>query len=84
MQDISQTLVGDNCYIYFLYPSSYGNLTAIVDENTGWNFISSFTKIYNGISLTSSSPSWSTNYNVYSYTSGYGRTTVNGTWTFKF
>jgi hypothetical protein len=82
--DVSQNLVGDNVHIYFLYPSTYGNLSGIVDAITGWNFISSFTQIYSGISLTSSSYGWTTNYNVYSYTSGYGKTTVNSNWTFKF
>lgn len=83
-QDINVSLVGDNSYVYFLYPSYYGNLTAIVDSITGWNFLSSFTKIYSGAPLTNISPSWSTTYNIYSYTSGYGKTTVNSVWTFKF
>ena len=81
--DVTVTLSGTNSHIYFLYPSSYGNLSHIVDSSTGWDFISSFTKIESAISLTSSSPYWSGTYNVYSYTSGSGLTTVNSDWTFK-
>ena len=83
-ESVSVNLVGDDVYIYFLYPSVYGSLTGIVDSITGWNFISSFTQIYSGISLTSPTYGWSASYNIYSYTSGYGLTTVNSTWTFIF
>lgn len=82
--NVSVPLSGTNSHIYFLYPNSYGDLSHIVDTSTGWDFISSFTKIQSGISLTSSSPYWSGSYNVYSYTSGNGLTTVNSTWTFKY
>lgn len=80
--DTTVTLSGDNVRIYFACPSSYGNITQIIDNETGWNFVSSFTKIYSG-SLTSSSPVWTTNYDVYQYTAGGGTTTVNSSWTFK-
>lgn len=81
--DTSLNLIGDESHIYFLYPSSYGSLSSIIDPVTGWNFISSFTEIYSAIALTSSSPTWSSTYSVYSYTAGSGITTVNGIWTFK-
>jgi hypothetical protein len=77
-------LVGSQSYIYFLYPSVYGDLTKIIDTDTGFNYISSFTKIHNAITMTSSSPAWSTSYNIYSYTSGSGKTTVNSIWSFKY
>ena len=83
--DTTVSLVGDNVYIYFLYPSSYGDITSIIDTSDGlnFNFITSFSKIYSGISLTSSTPSWSNTYNIYKYVSGTGKTTVNSNWTFK-
>jgi len=81
--DISVTLTGTSSHIYFLYPNSYGDLTSAIDNITGWNYISSFSKIHSGISLTSSSPYWSASYSVYSYTAGSGVTTVNSMWTFK-
>jgi hypothetical protein len=80
--DTTVNLSGDEVRIYFACPSSYGDITQIIDGETGWNFISSFSKIYSG-SLTSSSPFWSTNYDVYQYTAGGGITTVNSSWTFK-
>ncbi len=81
--DISVNLSGTNVNIYFACPSSYGNITQIIDENLGWNFISSFTKIHSAISITSSSPAWAATYDVYQYTAGGGITDVNSTWTFK-
>lgn len=80
--DTTINLYGDNVGIYFAFPTIYGDINKIIDNDTGWNFTSSFTKIYSG-SLTSSSPYWSTNYDVYQYSSGGGKTTVNSSWTFK-
>lgn len=81
--DISIKLTGSQSHIYFLSPSVYGDINYIIDESTGWNYISSFTKIHSSIGLTSSSPYWVGTYNVYSYTTGGGITSVNSTWKFK-
>jgi hypothetical protein len=81
--DVNIKLTGSQSHIYFLSPSSYGDINYIIDESTGWNYISSFTKIHSSISLTSSSPYWAGSYNVYSYTAGGGITSVNSMWKFK-
>lgn len=79
----SVLLSGTNVKIYFAYPSSYGNLTSIVDTSTNYEYISSFTKTT--ITVNSSSPLWSSSqsYNLYTYTAGGGLTTVNSVFTFK-
>ena len=83
--DITLTLSGDRSHIYFMCPTLYGDLVEIIDESIGWNFISSFTKIHSSISITNLSPFWSgALYDVYSYTSGSGLTTVDSEWTFKY
>lgn len=81
--DTTISINSSNIKIYFAYPSSYGDLSYIIEGNTGWNYISSFSKIYGSISLTSSSPVWSTTYNIYKYTVGDGTTSINSTLTFK-
>lgn len=73
---------GEAVRIYFAYPSSYGDLTAVVDSTTGWNYIGAFEKFYVG-NLTSSFPAWATEYNVYRYARGDGRTSLDTRLTFK-
>lgn len=83
--NITLTLSGDKSHIYFMCPTTYGNLAEIVDDSIGWNFISSFTKIHSAITITNLTPFWSgALYDVYSYTAGSGLTTVDSEWTFKY
>lgn len=82
--DVKLSLSGDKSHIYFMCPSSYGDITEINDDSIGWNFISSFTKIHSAIVMVNASPYWYTQYDVYSYTVGGGKTTVDSEWTFKF
>lgn len=78
----SVSLSGNNKKIYFMYPSSYGSLTQIIDTSTGYDYLSSFT--LSVVVLSSSSPLWSNvSYNVYEYTAGDGYTSVSSTFTFK-
>lgn len=76
-------LNGQGVKAYFLYPSTYGDLTSIIDSSTGYEYITSFTKIYNSKSLTSSTPPWSTTYKIYEYTSGFGYADFNSNLIFK-
>jgi len=75
-------VAGDSVRIYFAYPSAYGDLTAVVDSVTGWNYIGAFEKFYSG-NLTSSFPAWATGYNVYRYARGDGRTSLDALLTFR-
>lgn len=80
--DLTVGASGEAVRLYYAYPAAYGDLTAVIDEETGWNYISSFEKIYTG-GLTNTAPAWAANYNVYSYARGDGRTTIDTQLTFR-
>jgi hypothetical protein len=80
--DLTVSVSGDGVMLYYAYPSVYGDLTAVIDEDTGWNYLSSFEKIYVG-GLTNTAPAWAANYNVYAYTRGDGRTSLDTRLTFR-
>jgi hypothetical protein len=84
IQEVGTTsafLSGTNVKVYFMYPSSYADLSSIKDTSTGYEYISSFTKTT--ITVGSSGPLWTQTYKLYTYTAGGGFTTVNSTFTFK-
>jgi hypothetical protein len=84
IQEVGTTSVllsGSNVKIYFMYPSSYADLSSIKDTSTGYDYISSFTKTT--ITVGSSGPLWTQSYKLYTYTAGGGYTTVSSTFTFK-
>lgn len=58
-------LTGTSAYIYFAYPASYGQLTAVYDQN-GFDTLASFT-VYQAVVLASglNHDNWSTTYYVY-------------------
>jgi hypothetical protein len=68
-------------YFWFGYPSSYGDLVQIIDQN-GFDVTSGWTKI-TGVTVNSSglTNNWSHTYIFYRSTSA---TTINGSHTFKF
>ena len=57
-------LVGTATYIYFAYPSSYPDLTSILDPN-GFQIITDFTKTIVSVTSTGLTNNWTTNYKVY-------------------
>jgi hypothetical protein len=80
--DLTVPVSGDGVMLYYAYPSVYGDLTAIIDEDTGWNYLSAFEKVYVG-GLTNTAPAWAANYNVYAYSRGDGKTSLNTSLTFR-
>lgn len=80
--DVTVEAAGEGVRLYFAYPASYGDLTAVVDAVTGWNYIGAFEKVYAG-GLTNTAPAWAANYNVYAYARGDGRTTLDTQLTFR-
>jgi len=80
--DLTVPASGDGVMLYYAYPSAYGDLTAVIDEDTGWNYLSSFEKVYVG-GLTNTAPAWAASYNVYAYTRGDGRTSLDTSLTFR-
>jgi len=57
-------LVGTATYIYFAYPSSYPDLTSILDPNS-FQIITDFTKTIVSVTSTGLTNNWTTNYKVY-------------------
>ena len=58
------SLNGSAVYIYFAYPSSYPDLTSILDPNS-FQVIGSFTKSTVSVTSTGLTNNWTTNYKVY-------------------
>lgn len=68
-------------YFYFAYPASYGDLTAIRDEE-GTNVLSAFTKTTSNISSSGLAVDWTHSYNIYRSTI---KTTItNKNYNFEF
>ena len=75
----SVALNGSNEFIYFAYPSSFGDLSTILDGN-GFNVTSSFTKNVSNVTSTGKALDWTEEYNIYKTNSV---TSVSGQ-TFQF
>lgn len=74
----SVTLNGGG-YIYFCYPSSYPDLTSILDQN-GFEQITAFTKYTADVTSTGLSGNWTENYKIYKL----NNTTTANSWTYQF
>ena len=61
------SLVGAVTYIYFCYPSTYPDLTSILDPNL-FQVLSSFTKTTVSVTSVGLASNWTTNYTVYQTT----------------
>ena len=72
------TLNGTDQYIYFAYPSSFGDLSSILDGNS-FGVLSSFEKITNDVTSTGLDSNYTEEYNIYKSSI----TSVSGQ-TFKF
>jgi len=72
-------LNGTNGYIYFAYPSSYGNLTSILDQN-GFEQITAFTKY----TATVTSVGLPNNYSVTYYIYKLNNITSPTNWSYQF
>jgi hypothetical protein len=77
-QSLSVSLAGVSEHIYFIYPSSAGDLSSIKDGND-FNVTSSFTKFTADVISTGFTSNWTKSYNIYRS----GITSVSGQ-TFKF
>jgi hypothetical protein len=74
------SLTGTNGYIYFAYPSSYGNLTSILDHNN-FEQITAFTKYTANVSSSALTNDWlNISFNIYRSNV---RTSPTG-WTYQF
>jgi hypothetical protein len=78
VQSLNISLSGSSEHIYFIYPSSAGDLTSIKDGND-FNVTSSFTKFTANVISTGFTSNWTESYNIYKS----GITSVPGQ-TFKF
>lgn len=76
--DLAQLFTVDNKYIVYAYPSSFGDLTSIIDSN-GFENITDFTKTTIEVTTTTG---YNTTYNV--YTTNSKKTVDNFKFTFKF
>lgn len=64
----SYTYTGNNDYMYFAYPASYGTLSQILDQNGFMvynNNVGSFTYSINTVTSTILSTNWSTSFYIY-------------------
>jgi len=78
VQSLYISLTGTSEHIYFIYPSSAGDLSSIKDGND-FNVTSSFTKFTANVTSTGFTSNWTESYNIYKS----GITSVFGQ-TFKF
>jgi hypothetical protein len=64
VQSLNISLSGSSEHIYFIYPSSAGDLTSIKDGND-FNVTSSFTKFTANVISTGFTSNWTESYNIY-------------------
>lgn len=81
----SVLMSGTNAFIYFAYPTSYGNLTSIKDSNQ-FEYLNVPTPAFTKYTRTQSGSAWSAiSYNIYKYTANLPNgTTSNQNFTFTF
>jgi hypothetical protein len=78
-QDTTAPINATNEFIYFAYPNTYGDLSAVLDGN-GLNVTSSFTK-FDSVNVTPTLSNVSTAYKIYKSNA---TTTINQNFQFKF